>query len=190
MHFRGRSVCLGLFLVVSLNSYCLGEDVYFKTTPKLEHRTIGLRTFEYEVSYYSPPVAIQFITSRSAANYDTPEAAVTSFYSAILINDVDWWFSSFDQNRQKALFEKKEEYDEIKNKLLKEWSDGYIGKIIKLSAYIRYKEYILIDCVVYNPDGTKVGKTGRELTIVKYENGEWKVTVDKGPAAFFMFKWD
>ena len=107
-----------------------------------------------------------------------------SFLSSIINNDFEWWFNSFDQSRQTDLLvNKKTEYDDYKNFELKNTADKYSGKAIKLTSYISYKDYILIDSVAYNADGSRAFKI---LTALKFENGSWKVTADNDAMIFIL----
>lgn len=178
--------------IISLWKNSYGEltvhSSYPTTAPKLERRTIGIEIFEYEVLYYSPPIKISIKTSRTGARYDIPEAATISFISSIVANDFDWWFDSFDELQKKELLgSKRADYEEMKNYELKETSDKYKNKSIELLTYIRYQDYVLIDWMAYNHDGTKAF---RMLTPLKFENGMWKVTADPNPASFLIFKWN
>lgn len=186
-----RKILFILFVAVNIWSHCLGAELvvplYSSAPFQAVSTVIGTTAFEYDFSYYSPSVKIDILPNRGGANYNAPEAATISLISAIVANDFDWWFESFDQTRKDKLTENKAELDEIKNQLLSEWSNEYKGKVIKLITYIRYQNYILIDWMAYNPDGTKAF---RMLTPLKFDTGVWKVTADEGPISFYLFKWD
>lgn len=183
------------FWILSLLIICnigWGEMIvtptYPTSAPKHISRALGTESLEYSISYFTPPVAINIISNRNKANYTTPEAATISFISAIIANDFDWWFDSFDEMRKADLLgPKKEEYNEMKNFELRETSEMYKSKVIKLDAFIRYKDYVLIDWTAYKADGTKAFKM---LTPLKLDNGLWKVTADENVVIFFIFKWD
>lgn len=162
--------------------YAIAE--YPRTEPEKVSSSFAGGKIEYFLSSYNPPVSLQLVPSRAESNYSTPEAAVMSFISSIIKNDFEWWFNSFDQFRQNDLLtNKKSEYDDYKTFQLRNASDKYSGKIIKLISYISYEEYILIDSVAYNADGTRSFKI---LTALKFEEGSWKITTDQDAMIFVL----
>lgn len=182
-------LCIAVFVTINFGSRSLVESVistYKKTEPVSESLKVGTSTYAYTISYYDPGVKFELIKDRSGARYETPEEAFISFLSAIVANDFDWWFDSFDQNRKKELLEKKyNEYEDWKNYKLKRDSDDLKNKSIELVAYIQYKNYVLIESVVSSIDGKESSK---RIIPFKLEDNSWKVTIDKEAVNIMIFK--
>lgn len=180
-------MCFAILMTVSMGKESLGQQgsSYKKTIPKQESLKAGVTVYEYKISYYEPPVKVNFVKDRSSASYDTPEEAFISFHSAVNAVDFDWWFDSFDQNRQNELLEKKrKDYEEYKSYKLKRDSDDLKKKPIELKAYIQYKDYVLLESLVTPSDKAPY----KRIIPFKFENGRWKVSLDKEPVSIMFFK--
>lgn len=58
--------------------------------------------FNYATSNYTPPVPLALV-SRAAARHDSPEAALTAYYSAMRSGDYEAWLQCWDEPSRKAL---------------------------------------------------------------------------------------
>lgn len=142
-------ICLfittALLLIQRVNAQ---EKREFVMSYPIEKRIIVEDIRLFTEQRYNPPAEIQLISDQSEASYDSPEATLIAYFSALLLGDVDWQLNIKTNDD-------KNEYEKLDTKL----RDEEVKQIQKQAAYFIKGRKIVLD---------KKIAIGDSLTIIEF----------------------
>lgn len=176
-----RTVGAGAALIILLGSSTSAaaptrwmQPVY-RTTPAVQKEITATEHYTYRVAEYQPPVTIQAVPKPSW-RWTTPEEAMISRTSAMMISDYDAFMAAWDPASRAESVQSYGGSGQTEEKWLQQWKEIFaIGRMV-MTRRIDTGEYAIITYRVLTFDGQDVGG-GLELPTVFVKNdGRWAAT--------------
>lgn len=145
----------------------------YPSTPRKQSQFTVQYVYNFAQSTYSPSVTLPLV-SRASVRRDTPEAALTAFYSAMRSGDYEAWLQCWDEPSRRDLEAQTKEKKNGAEYWRALWRQFYAGKQFVLLDRLETVNYIILDAAIDDP--TK--PNGRQMdsqTLVGHE-GQWWVT--------------
>ncbi len=142
----------------------------YPTTPRTQKQFTVQYIFNYAEATYTPAVPLPLV-SRAAVRRDTPEAALSAFYSAMVNGDYQGWLDCWDEPSRKVLEETTRKNPKGAESWRSAWREGFTGKRFMLIDRMETVNYIILDVRIENP--AKPGAFEADQEVLIGQKGQW-----------------
>ena len=143
----------------------------YPTSPQEQKKFTVNYIYNYSQVLYTPPVQLP---KTSDTSRDTPEAAVATFFSAMLAGDYDAWLQCWDESSRADFVKDSTEKQQGASYWRAIWQKGFTGKRLMLVDRIEMVGYVLLDIQVVDP--MNPAKNFPNSALLKNIGGKWLVT--------------
>ncbi|MFB3045387.1 MAG: hypothetical protein ACE10A_03615 [Acidiferrobacterales bacterium] len=174
---RAYSIAIcALVIIHSIEATAAAPTIISYTEPQAK-TIIVQHKVPFEARTYTPPYNVRIISNEAQASYDTPEAALSAYFSAAALSDRAWGFRTLDKDSNARLRAKKTtDPSAYENDLREGMSFGETMFTKGTAILLEQAEVSDLTVILTELVDKKTGKVEIRLPfLVRKDNGKWKV---------------
>ena len=145
----------------------------YPSSPRVQKQFSVQYLFNYAESAYTPPVPLPRV-ARASANRETPEGALSAFYSAMQNGDYEAWLECWDDPSRKELEAETKKSPKGAEFWRANWRKDFPGKRFVLLDRLETVNYIIFNVRI--EDSAKPATSDNDQEILVAHQGKWFVS--------------